>query len=69
MPALNLEAERLRRGKSIPQLAEEIGIPDYVLRRAEKNGQRPHPENALKIAKFFGVDVLEQWPIREEKAA
>ena len=59
---INLVAERLRRGKSVVAMAQEIGVADHVLRYAEKGG-RPHPENTLKIANFYGVDVVTQWPV------
>lgn len=65
--SLDLKAERLRRGKSVEKLAEQIGVSEYVLRYAEKGG-RPHPGNALKIAQFYGVDVIDQWPVEEEAA-
>jgi predicted transcriptional regulator len=64
---INLTVERLRRGKSIPQAATEAGVPEHVLRYAEKGG-RPQPENALKIADYFGVDVIVQWPPLEKAA-
>lgn len=59
---VDLRVERLRRGKSIAQMAEEIGVTPRVLLAAER-GARPHPQNALKIADAFGVDVLDQWPV------
>jgi transcriptional regulator with XRE-family HTH domain len=61
---LNLKVERLRRGKSIAAMACDIGVSEHVLRYAEKGG-RPLPESALKIADYFGVDVLVQWPLEE----
>lgn len=67
MSRVNLIEERLRRGKSVAQMAAEIGIPDHVLRYAEKGG-RPLPENALKIADHYGVDVIAQWPPMERAA-
>jgi transposase-like protein len=64
---INLVEERLRRGRSVAQASAEIGVPDHVLRYAEKGG-RPLPENALKIANYYGVDVVAQWPLESEAA-
>lgn len=68
---VNLRAERLRRGLSAARAAEQIGVSEDVLLWAETTGRRPNPENAHKIAVFFGVDVLVQWPLPdpEPKAA
>lgn len=65
---MTLQELRLRRGKSIPQMALEAEVPAHVIRHAEAKGGRPHPENALKIARYLGVDVLDLWPIEEEAA-
>jgi transcriptional regulator with XRE-family HTH domain len=61
---LNLRAERLRRGMSARAIAIEIEVSEDVLLWAERTGRRPSPENALKIAKFYGIDVLDQWPLK-----
>lgn len=67
---LNLRAERLRRGLSAAALARELGISADVVLYAERDpNRRPAPENALKIATFFGVDVLDQWPLEDRNAA
>lgn len=65
---INLTEERLRRGRSIPQFAQDIGVPEHVLRHAEKPGRRPHPANALKIAQYLGVDVVDLFPLEREAA-
>lgn len=58
---------RLNRGLSIAALAEKAGVPEHVIRRAESGG-RPRPENALRIARVFGVAVTDLWPIEREAA-
>lgn len=64
---INLRVERLRRGKSVAQAAKDIGVAEHVLRYAEGGG-RPVPENALKIADYYEVDVIVQWPPLERAA-
>ena len=64
---VDLRAERHRRGLSATQAAKEIGVSLDVILHAEKGG-RPQPKNALKIAKYYGLDVLTQWPL-ERRAA
>jgi DNA-binding XRE family transcriptional regulator len=44
------------------QMAELIGVSDRVLEEAE-HGSRPRPENALKIATYFGHRVTDLWPV------
>ena len=63
--SINIQAERLRRGMSRAALAVEIGVSEDVIRSAE-DGRRPQPGNAVAIATYFGVDVLEQWPLPTE---
>jgi ribosome-binding protein aMBF1 (putative translation factor) len=65
---MNIKAERLNRGLSIPALAREIDVPDHVIRHAEKGGT-PTPANALKLASFFGVRVTDIWPADAPEAA
>jgi ribosome-binding protein aMBF1 (putative translation factor) len=65
---VNLTEERLNRGLSILALAETIGVPEYVIRHAEKGGM-PRPANAMKIASFFGVRVTDIWPTETEPKA
>lgn len=62
----NLAAECLNRGLTRGEAANEIGIPDYVLRYAEKGG-RPRPAHAKLIADWLGVLVTDIWPV-ENKA-
>lgn len=57
---INLRHARLRRGKSIAQMAKEIGVSATSLERAEA-GRNLLPENQLKIAQAYGLDVITQW--------
>lgn len=66
MPAVNLTAERLNRGLSVRQAAEEIGVTPNTLARAEGGEFQPHPSNALKIADFYGYKVTDIWPLEPE---
>lgn len=63
-----LQSERLNRGLSLRMAAEAIGVSLPVLSRAEAGGGL-HPANKLKIAKFYGYEVTDIWPIREAAAA
>lgn len=58
-----LEELRVDRGMSVPDLAKAAGVSAYVIRRAEATGSRPRPENALKLARYFGLRVTDVWPI------
>lgn len=61
---MNLEAERLNRGLTAKDAAKKIGIPDHVLRYAERGG-RPVPATAKLIADFYRVQVTDIWPVQE----
>jgi DNA-binding XRE family transcriptional regulator len=63
---MNLKVERLNRGLGIPDAAAAIGIPDHVLRYAEKGEGQPRPETAKLIADFYGVRVTDIWPVNGE---
>jgi transcriptional regulator with XRE-family HTH domain len=67
-PILSFEQERLNRGFSQSQIAEEIGISSSVWGRLE-NGESVSPKNAHKVATYFGLTVTELWPINAEAAA
>lgn len=67
MKASELRIDRVNRGCTIRQHAEAIGVPAHVLKYAERGG-RPTPENAKRIADFYGVKVTDIWPV-EERAA
>jgi transcriptional regulator with XRE-family HTH domain len=60
----DLTRARLNRGLSIRQAAREIGIAEQTLRRLE-DGDGARPQNAKKVADFFGVLVTDLLPIRE----
>lgn len=49
------------------QLAQEIGVTERIIGHAE-NGAKPRPENARKIAEYFGYRATELWPT-EDRAA
>lgn len=64
---VNLTAERLNRGYSIRRLGKEIGVPEQSIRRVER-GERVSPENAYKIAAFYGYKVTDLWPLEDAAA-
>lgn len=66
--AVNLRAERLNRGLSVADAAEQIGVQKNILLNAE-NGSTPYPANAFKIASFYGYRVTDVWPVEESTGA
>lgn len=60
---INLKAERLNRGLSLPAAAEAMDIPMNIIARAEAGDGRPHPANAKVIADFYGYRVTDIWPL------
>jgi DNA-binding XRE family transcriptional regulator len=60
---IDLVAERLNRGLSVRQAAQQIGVTPQTLTRAEERIFNPHPNNALKIATFYGYRVTDVWPL------
>lgn len=63
MNEISLKAERLNRGLTLNDAAEEMGVDRQALLRAENGGPRPTPSNAFKIADFYGFKVTEVWPL------
>jgi transcriptional regulator with XRE-family HTH domain len=59
---MTLRAERLNRGLSVAAFARAVGVPEHVVRHAEKGGT-PLPANALRIATYLGVMVTDLWPL------
>lgn len=66
--SVNLKAERLNRGLSLPAASEAMDIPMNVIHRAESGDGRPHPANAKVIADFYGYKVTDIWPLEEVAA-
>jgi transcriptional regulator with XRE-family HTH domain len=64
---VNLVAERVNRGLSVLEAAEQIGVARGTLSRAEQ-GVMPSPRNAKKVADFYGVQVTDIWPVDREEA-
>lgn len=64
----NIVEMRLNKGLSIRAAAEEMGIAEQSLRRAE-GGESVVPRVAFKIASFYGYRVTDIWPIEPVEAA
>lgn len=62
-----LRAHRLDRGLTITAAAEQIGVTEDILLRAE-NGANPRPAAAKKIADFYDAKVTDIWPVEESVA-
>lgn len=67
--SVNLRAERLNRGLSANRAAGEMGLNSKTILLSAENGNGVHPENAKKIADFYGYQVTDIWPLPEEAAA
>lgn len=65
---MNLLAERLNRGFSSREAAEQIGVTQAILLRAE-GGEGVRPRHAKKIADFYGVKVTDIWPVEPVESA
>lgn len=64
---IDLRTERIRRGLTLPQLADQAGVPYHVARRVEQ-GKRIREDNAKQLADFLGVDVIDVLPAEREAA-
>lgn len=59
---MNIEAERLNRGLSVVEAAEQIGVSRGTLAKAER-GAMVRPRQAKQIADFYGVQVTDIWSV------
>jgi DNA-binding XRE family transcriptional regulator len=64
---INLLAERKRLAKSQAEMAALVGVTRRVWAAAE-NGSEPRGESALKIAKHFGCQTTDIWPVPDRQA-
>jgi transcriptional regulator with XRE-family HTH domain len=67
--SVSLKAERLNRGLSLVDAADEAEVPLNVLARAESGDGQPHPSNAKRIADFYGYKVTDIWPLDQKARA
>jgi transcriptional regulator with XRE-family HTH domain len=58
----SLSSARVNRGHTIRSLAVEVGIDARTLGRLEE-GKPVHPAKALKVAKYFEVQVTDLMPL------
>lgn len=65
---IDIKSERVNRGLSVKAAAEAIGVAPVVLRRAEDGTAVPRPHNAAKIARFYGVQATDLWPLDDDLA-
>jgi transcriptional regulator with XRE-family HTH domain len=59
---MNLRAERLNKGLNSREAAEQIGVSQAILLRAE-DGLGVRPRHAKAIADFYGCRVTDIWPV------
>lgn len=63
LAVIDLRAERLNRGLSARKAAEQIGVSGNTLRKVEKDRRQPQARKAFLIAKFYGYQVTDIWPV------
>jgi transcriptional regulator with XRE-family HTH domain len=52
----HLKALREKRGLSLAQVGEEVGLsPSYIFYLESGQRQKPHPDNLYRLARFYGV--------------
>lgn len=56
-------------GMSVEKFAEKVGVTPDVIRNLEATGNRPRPENAVKVARFFDLTPDEMFGDPEAAAA
>jgi len=56
---------RTARGLSQEQLGREMGVPTNTISRWETTTYRPDVDDLDRLARFFGVSILEFFPDRE----
>lgn len=61
-----LLVDRTNRGLSQQGMADLIGVGVDVIRGIEATGKRPRLANALTIAGFYDLTVVEAWPIEDD---
>lgn len=64
----DLQELRLNKGLSIRAAADEMGIAEQSLRRAE-SGESVLPRVAFQIASFYDCKVTDLWPVEPVEAA
>lgn len=62
MTSFSLTAARINAGLSQRQLAQKVPVGLETIRRLER-GEGAHPENAKKVADYFGVKVTDLMPL------
>jgi transcriptional regulator with XRE-family HTH domain len=64
---MNLKAARLNRGLSTRAAADEIGVTQAILMRAE-DGLGVRPAHAKQIADYYGCRVTDIWPVDDDES-
>jgi transcriptional regulator with XRE-family HTH domain len=66
---ISLRAERLNRGLSVAEAAEQMDVGGMTLSRAEQGSHTPRPGAAFRIASFYGYQVTDIWPVEADPTA
>lgn len=65
---MNIAVERVNRGLSVRQAADEIGVAPGTLAALE-DGRSVYPASAKKVADYFGCKVTDLIPPTTQEAA
>jgi DNA-binding XRE family transcriptional regulator len=65
----SLRALRHNKGLTAKEAAAQIGVGVPTLLNAESGAAAPIVQNKHKIASFYGVQVVDIWPVPETERA
>lgn len=60
---VSLLGERLNRGLTSVEAAEQIGVSPFILRRAEDGNVPRSISDRKRIADYYGFKVTDIWPV------
>lgn len=64
---ISVKEERLNRGLTLRELADEAGVSVGAAQRADA-GQTVRPDNAKALADYFECKVTDIWPVESAPA-
>lgn len=60
-----LRSLRVNQGLTIRAAAKKMKVPVTTLAEAERGTRKPEVGNAFKIARFYGREVTDFWPVSD----
>lgn len=64
---LQLRRHRINRGLSPEELGEQVGVSGMTIRRLERGIGKPTVRTKFRIAREFGLEVTDLWPVRHRE--